>query len=97
MMMASRRASAIRALRIVDRSRSPMPILQLQRPFVARQHDVGGFVEQGSQPPVAAFGDAAGLINFAGLIAARHQPILRQSVPVCRTIIVPPLPRRSRT
>lgn len=35
-----------------DRQR---PILQLQRPSVTRQHDVGRFIEQRSHPPVTTF------------------------------------------
>ena len=49
------------------------PVLRLKRFLVARQHDVRGLVEQGSHPAVAPFGAAAGVVDLAGLIAARHQ------------------------
>ena len=56
MMMASRRASAIRALRIVDlAAMANAQSFSFSGAFVARQHDVGGLVEQGSHAPVAAF------------------------------------------
>jgi hypothetical protein len=57
-----------------DRQR---PVLQLKRSLVARQHDVGGLVEQGSHRAVAAFENAAGVVDLAGLIAARHQTQVR--------------------
>src|SRR5690242_1162364 len=34
---------------------------------------MGGFVEQGPDPAVAAFGDAAGVVDLARLIAARNK------------------------
>jgi len=72
MMMASRRGQRL------SEGRSPgdrqCPFLQLECPLIARQYDVRGFVPQGSHPPVAAFGDVAGVIDLAGLIAARHYP-----------------------
>ena len=40
-------------------------ILELQRPFVACQHHVCGLVQECSDPPVAAFRDAAGVVNLA--------------------------------
>ena len=49
------------------------PILELQRPLVARQHDVCGIVQQCPQAPVAAFRDAAGVVGLARLVAPRYQ------------------------
>src|SRR5258708_35290736 len=47
MMMARRRASAIRAFRIVDRLAIAIAqVLELQRPLVARQHDVCGLIQE---------------------------------------------------
>ena len=36
---------------------------------VAGQHDIGGLVQQGPHPPVAAFRDAADVVDLPGLIA----------------------------
>src|SRR5437879_2498403 len=41
------------------------PVLQLQRLLVARQDYIRRLVEQSSHPPVAAFGDAAGVVDLA--------------------------------
>src|SRR3981189_2019405 len=41
------------------------PVLQLQRLLVARQDDIRRLVEQSSHSPVAAFGDAAGVVDLA--------------------------------
>ena len=38
-----------------------------------RQHHVGGLVKERSHAAIAAFGDAAGVIHFPGLIAPRDQ------------------------
>jgi hypothetical protein len=61
MMVARRRASAMRALLIVDRwAIANAQSLSLSWPLVAGQHDVGGLVQQRSQAPIAAFRDGAG-------------------------------------
>ena len=81
MMMASRRASAIRALRIVDRlAIANAQSLSFSGPLVARQHDICGFVQECANPPVATLGDAAGVVNLAGLIAPRHQTEISANV-----------------
>ena len=49
------------------------PILELQRPLAARQHDIRGLIEQRAHPPVAALGDAAGVVDLAGLVTAGHE------------------------
>ena len=69
-MIARRRARATRALRIVDRlAIAKALVLEFELALVAGQHDVGGRVQEGSYPPVAAFGDAAGVvIDLARLI-----------------------------
>src|SRR5215470_5339296 len=41
------------------------PVLELQRPLVARQHDVGGLVEERANAAIAALGDAAGVVDLA--------------------------------
>src|SRR5204863_7088966 len=65
-----RRASAMRALRIVDRLRDrECPVFELQRPLVARQHDVGGLVQQGAKPSISTLRDAAGY--HTGFLAER--------------------------
>jgi hypothetical protein len=65
-------------------SRGPQqdgPLLQLELAVVAGQHDVGGLVQQGPHPPVAAFRDAADVVELPGLIAfwneARQAPTSR--------------------
>jgi hypothetical protein len=45
----------------------------LSWPLVTGQHDVAGFVQQGPHPPVAAFRDAADIVDLSGLIASRDQ------------------------
>ena len=49
------------------------PLLQLELAIVAGQHDVGGFVQEGPHPPVAAFRDAADVVDLPGLIAFWNQ------------------------
>ena len=41
------------------------PVFEFQRPLVARQHDIGGFVEERANAAIAALGDATGVINLA--------------------------------
>src|SRR5437764_1067160 len=41
------------------------PVLKLQRPLVARQHDVRSLVQECADPPVAALRDAAGIVDLA--------------------------------
>src|SRR5207248_9076289 len=41
------------------------PVLELQRPLVARQHDVCGLIQECADPPVAALRDAAGVVDLA--------------------------------
>ena len=66
MMIARSRASAIRALRIVDRlAIANAQSFKLQRPLVARQHDVRSLVQECADPPVAALRDAAGIVDLA--------------------------------
>ena len=45
------------------------PLLQLELIVEAGQHDVGGLVQQRPHPPVAAFRDAADVVDLPGLIA----------------------------
>src|SRR3954470_20373023 len=52
---------------------SDCPVLELQRPLVARQHDVGGLVQKCADTSITALRDAAGVVDFAGLITPRHQ------------------------
>ena len=40
-------------------------VFEFQRPLVARQHDIGGFVEERANAAIAALGDATGVINLA--------------------------------
>ena len=40
---------------------------------VAGQHHIGRLIEQCAEPSVTAFGDAAGVIDLAGLITPRDQ------------------------
>ena len=81
MMMARRRASAIRALRMVDRlAIANAQSLSFSGPFIARQHDVGGLVEQCTHPPIAALRDAAGVVDLTRLIASRHQTEISANV-----------------
>src|SRR5208283_4666169 len=49
------------------------PVLELELALVARQHDIGGLVQQGSHPPVAAFRDAADVVDLPRLIASGNQ------------------------
>ena len=41
------------------------PVLELQWPLVARQHDVCGLVQEGAHSPITALRDAAGIVNLA--------------------------------
>src|SRR5207248_2424452 len=41
------------------------PVLQLQRPLVARQHDVRGLIEERAKASIAALRDAAAVVNLA--------------------------------
>src|ERR1700735_3602425 len=45
------------------------PVLELELALVAGQHDVGGLIQQGPHPPVAAFRDAADIVDFPGLVS----------------------------
>src|SRR5262250_248457 len=68
MMMASRRARATRALRMVERL--PMrerPLLERQIATIAGEHDIGGLVQQRADPLIADFRDAAGIVDLTGL------------------------------
>src|ERR1700729_2861906 len=71
MMIARRRARASRAFRIIDREG---PVLEFELPLVAGQHDVGGLVQERSQAPIAAFRDAANLVDLPGLIPPGTNP-----------------------
>jgi hypothetical protein len=42
--------------------------------FVAGQHDIGGFVQEGPHPPVPAFRDAAGVVDLARLMPSGTRP-----------------------
>jgi hypothetical protein len=55
------------------RAMAKAPVLELELALVAGQHDVGGLVQQGPDPPVAAFRDAADVVDFSGLIAFWNQ------------------------
>ena len=49
------------------------PVFERETAAVAGQHHIGGLVEQRAEPPVAAFGDAAGIVDLTGLITPRDQ------------------------
>jgi hypothetical protein len=49
------------------------PVFERETAAVAGQHHIGGLIEQCAEPPVAAFGDAAGVIDLTGLITPRDQ------------------------
>jgi hypothetical protein len=44
------------------------PVLESELAFVAGQHDVGGLIQERSHAPIAAFGDAADVVDLAGLM-----------------------------
>lgn len=87
MMIARRRASAIRALRIVER----LAMASAQSfTLIAGEHDVGRFIEQGSHALVAHLGDAADIVDLAGLIATGNKTEIGTKVaraPEARRII----------
>ena len=65
-MIARPRASAIRALRIVDRlAIRECPVLELQRSLVARQHDICGLAQERAKPSITTLRDAADVVNLA--------------------------------
>jgi hypothetical protein len=51
----------------------PVLELDLELALVARQHDIGGLVKQHPHPPIAAFGDAADIVDLARLIPPGDQ------------------------
>ena len=71
-MIARRRATAIQALRIVDRLVIAKAQSLLELALVAGQHDVGGFTA-GSAPVDPASRDAADVVDVARLIAPWNQ------------------------
>jgi hypothetical protein len=64
MMIPRRRARATRALRIVDRQAKREPLIEFELALMARQHDVGGLVQQRPHPPITAFQDAADVVHL---------------------------------
>src|SRR5215472_19214921 len=81
MMMASRRARATRAFRIVERlpTRSAQSLRQIAA--IAGEHDVRGLVEQGANPSIATLRDAARVVDLSGFPAPGHKPQIRADVP----------------
>ena len=61
----------MRAFRIVDRL--AIAKAQFELALVAGQHDVSGLVKKRSQAPIAAFGDAAGVVDLPRLISPGDQ------------------------
>src|SRR5580692_9342181 len=51
----------------------PVLELDLELALVARQHDIGGLVKQRPHPPIAAFGDAADIVDLARLLPLGDQ------------------------
>src|SRR5271166_2013013 len=49
------------------------PVLQFELALVAGEHDIGGLVQQRPYPPVAAFRDAADVVDLARLIPSRDE------------------------
>lgn len=64
-------------MRRVAHRRSPgdieRPVFERETAAVAGQNHIGGLIEKRAEPPVAAFGDAAGIVDLTGLIASRDQ------------------------
>jgi hypothetical protein len=62
----------MRALRIVDRlAIAKAPVLEFELALIAGQHDIGGLVQERSDPPVPTFRDAVGVIDLTRLIPSR--------------------------
>jgi hypothetical protein len=48
--------------------------LEFELALVAGQHDIGGFVQEGPHPPIAALRDAADVVDLARLMPPWNQP-----------------------
>lgn len=73
MMIARRRPSAISPCDRGSPGDRDCPILEFQRPLIARQYDISSLVQECANPTIAALRDAAGLVDLARLIATRHE------------------------